>query len=165
MRNTAIGRRRVVRTIGGTIGLVGLAGCAGEETARSDTPGSDEPAEESTDDGSNADETAETDGNTPVDRTGQQTVTVAVGTGTTGLEFDPAEIQVSPGTTVIWEWTGVGGGHNVVSSDGNTFASHEHPETTAEEGYQFEQTFDEVGSYDYECTIHVAMEGTVTVVE
>ncbi|VTT86069.1 Halocyanin [Halorubrum sp. DM2] len=97
------------------------------------------------------------------DYTGQEEVTVEVG-AVDGLKFGPAAILVDPGTTVVWEWTGQGGAHNVVATDG-TFDSGE---TVAEEGTTFEYTFDDAEDgdvFNYSCTPHEAagMKGSVAV--
>ncbi|KTG11226.1 hypothetical protein AUR64_04680 [Haloprofundus marisrubri] len=88
------------------------------------------------------------------DHTGESEVTVMVGAD--GIEgphaFEPTAIHVSPGTTVVWEWTGGGGTHDVVDEAG-AFKS----ELVADEGHTFEQTFDEVGATQYFCTPHKAM--------
>jgi halocyanin-like protein len=70
-------------------------------------------------------------------------------------------VAVSTGTTVVWEWTGEGGAHNVVAEDG-TFDSGE---TVTEAGTTFEYTFEEAGTYTYVCTPHeaVGMKGAVYV--
>ena len=94
-----------------------------------------------------------------VDATGQDEVTVSVGAGD-GLSFGPAAVAVSTGTTVVWEWTGEGGGHNV-AADSGAFES----ETVTEGGHTFEYTFEETGTFNYECTPHssVGMKGAVVV--
>ena len=94
-----------------------------------------------------------------VDATGQDEVTVSVGAGD-GLSFGPAAVAVSTGTTVVWEWTGQGGGHNVSAESGD-FES----ETITEEGHTFEYTFEETGTQEYVCTPHsaVGMKGAVVV--
>ena len=94
-----------------------------------------------------------------VDATGQDEVTVSVGAGD-GLAFGPAAVAVNTGTTVVWEWTGEGGGHNVSAESGD-FES----ETVTEEGHTFEYTFEETGTYEYVCTPHssVGMKGAVVV--
>ncbi|MEZ3117751.1 halocyanin domain-containing protein [Halobaculum sp. MBLA0147] len=97
-----------------------------------------------------------------VDRTGQSEVTVEVGVqnGDGAYGFGPAAVRVSPGTTVVWEWTGKGGSHNVVA-DGGGFES----ELVGEEGHTFSQTFESAGTYKYYCTPHQAlgMKGAVVV--
>lgn len=94
-----------------------------------------------------------------VDARGEDSVTVSVGAGD-GLQFDPAAVLVDPGTTVTWEWTGEGGGHNVAESDGE-FES----ETVEEEDHTFEHTFEDEGIFTYVCTPHEAlgMKGAIAV--
>ncbi|OYR57939.1 halocyanin domain-containing protein [Halorubrum halodurans] len=96
-----------------------------------------------------------------VDRTDADEVTVKVGAAN-GLSFGPAAVAVTPGTTVVWEWTGEGGDHNVSHADG-AFES----ETVGEAGHTFEHTFEESGVHPYVCTPHeaVGMKGAVTVRE
>ena len=96
------------------------------------------------------------------DLRGEESVEVQVGAGD-GLQFEPAAIWIDPGTEVVWEWTGEGGGHNVASNDGEEFES----DTTADEGFTFEHVFEEEGINEYECTPHTAqdMHGGVAVGE
>jgi len=98
------------------------------------------------------------------DLRGQDEVTVSVGAGENGLLFDPPAILVDPGTTVVWEWTGAGGGHNVVEENG----AFDSGEPAAEEGTTFEHTFADAGDGDvfrYVCEPHqsVGMKGAVAV--
>jgi halocyanin-like protein len=97
-----------------------------------------------------------------VDRTGQDTVTVAVGAGENSFAFDPAAVTVDSGTTVVWEWTGKGGAHSIVAEDG-TFDSGD---AVSEAGFTFEYAFSESGIYRYYCRPHraVGMKGLVEVV-
>nr|WP_264475540.1 halocyanin domain-containing protein [Halorubellus salinus] len=88
----------------------------------------------------------------PVDRTGEDEVAVTVGAESDGLAFDPLAVAVDVGTTVVWEWTGRGGRHNVVDRDG-AFASEYHDD----EGATFEYTFDETGTFAYYCDPHRAL--------
>ena len=98
-----------------------------------------------------------------VDETGSSEVTVQVGTEANGgaFGFGPAAVQVDPGTTVIWEWTGEGGQHNVVAQDGASFDS----ELVADAGFTFEHTFEEEGATTYYCQPHqsLGMKGVVVV--
>lgn len=87
---------------------------------------------------------------------GEATQSTAVDTATVQVDdnfFDPDEIDVGVGATVTWEWVG-SEPHNVV---GDGFESDIQQQGT------FEQTFEEAGSYDYVCTVHPGMEGTVEV--
>jgi len=97
------------------------------------------------------------------DYTGQDEVTVAVG-AVDGLKFGPAAILIDPGTTVVWEWTGEGGAHNVVADD-ETFNSGD---PVSEEGATFEYTFDDASdgdTFNYLCVPHeaVGMKGVVAI--
>lgn len=104
---------------------------------------------------------AEWEGQT-VDASGMDELTISVGAGPQGLQFDPTAVYVEPGTAITWEWTGNGGGHNVVNEGGN-FES----EVTSEEGFTFEQTFEEGGVTQYFCSPHktLGMKGVVVVGE
>jgi len=98
------------------------------------------------------------------DYTGQDEVTVEVGAGENGLKFGPAAILVDPGTTVVWEWTGAGGNHNVVENN-ETFNSGD---PVGEEGTTFEYTFSDAAegdTFNYYCTPHeaVGMKGAVAI--
>ena len=97
------------------------------------------------------------------DMTGQGEVTVMVGAEGNGgaFAFEPVAISVSTGTTVVWEWTGAGGTHNVVEEDG----AFDSGSAVAEEGTTFEHTFEEAGTYLYQCEPHVSlgMKGAVVV--
>ncbi|MFB6161383.1 MAG: halocyanin domain-containing protein [Haloferacaceae archaeon] len=89
------------------------------------------------------------------DRTGADTATVTVGAPGNGghFAFDPPALKVSAGTTVVWEWTGDGGAHNV-AFQGLDVASGA---VTHEAGATFEHTFDEPGTYLYTCEPHHAL--------
>ena len=97
-----------------------------------------------------------------VDETGADEVTVEVGAEANGgaYGFAPAAVRVDPGTTVTWEWTGAGGSHNVVETDG-AFES----ELVGEEGHAFEHTVESEGVFRYSCTPHgtLGMKGAVVV--
>ncbi|WP_458209199.1 halocyanin domain-containing protein [Haladaptatus sp. NG-SE-30] len=90
-----------------------------------------------------------------VDKTGKSEVRVEVGSEANGgaFGFGPAAVRVSPGTKVVWEWTGKGGAHNVVAEGGAGFES----EMVSDAGYTFEHTFEDAGSYKYYCLPHKAM--------
>lgn len=95
-----------------------------------------------------------------VDLRGRGEVTIAVGAGEMGHQFDPAAILVDVGTTVVWEWTGAGGAHNVVELRAD-FES----ELTDEEGHTVRRTFDEERVVPYYCEPHrdAGMKGVVAV--
>lgn len=97
-----------------------------------------------------------------VDRTGANRTRVAVGMEGNGgnFAFEPAAVKVSTGTTVVWEWTGEGGYHDVVHKDG-AFES----DLLQSAGTTFEHRFENEGIYRYVCTPHetLGMKGVVVV--
>ncbi|QGN06649.1 halocyanin domain-containing protein [Halorhabdus sp. CBA1104] len=97
------------------------------------------------------------------DYRGQDEVTVEVGVEGNGdyWAFGPPAMYVDTGTTVIWEWTGQGGGHNVVGENDDYSSGP----STGEAGTTFERTFDEAGIHKYYCDPHlsVGMKGAVVV--
>lgn len=140
-------RRRFV-ALTGALGLAGVAGCLG-----------DEAPEEPEYDGwfANVDNFEGF-----VDRTDEDPVTVLVGAGDRGWQFEPAAITIRPGTTVTWEWTGEGGDHNVEHRDNDW----ENPEgTVAEAGHTWERAFSRPGTHLYSCWPHdgVGMRGGIFV--
>jgi halocyanin-like protein len=97
---------------------------------------------------------------TITDATGVSEVSVAVGAGD-GFAFGPAAVRVDSDTTIVWEWTGSGGLHNVVEED-DAFDSGD-PESGRD--ITFEHTFSETGVYLYYCDPHrsLGMKGAVVV--
>ena len=87
-----------------------------------------------------------------VDARGQDEVTITVGAEGNGgsFAFEPAAVQVDPGTRVIWKWSGDGGSHDVTAVD-DDYASD------LQQTGQFGLTFDGVGISRYACTPHSAM--------
>lgn len=76
--------------------------------------------------------------------------------------FQPDELNVQPGTTVVWAWQGGGGvAHNVTFDDGEASGN--------QDAGTYERTFTAAGAYPYHCTIHgtptTGMRGVVTVAE
>jgi halocyanin-like protein len=102
------------------------------------------------------------DGST-VDARGQDEVTITVGAEGNGgaFAFDPPAVHVDPGTTLLFEWTGDGGGHNVVG-EGNDLDSGS---LVSEAGVHYEASFDEDGIYKYFCSPHQGqgMKGAIVV--
>ncbi|MGB9957795.1 halocyanin domain-containing protein [Haloferax prahovense] len=92
------------------------------------------------------------------DLRGQSEVTIEVGAEGNGgaLAFSPAGVWIDTGTTVTWEWTGEGGGHNVVASEG---ASLDSGAAVSEAGSTYEYTFEEgdAGITKYHCAPHEAL--------
>lgn len=157
-------RRTVLASLGG-LAVGSLAGCSADES--SDTTEPDYP--EYTDVPQSAAEylsnTSNFDG-TGVDRTDAEEVSVTVGARGNGSywAFDPAVVAISPGTTVVWEWSGRGSAHNVASpGDGEPLYSG--PAITSDsETYAY--TFESSGTYRYVCEPHEiqGMKGAIIVV-
>ena len=150
-RNDRIDRRRFVQLTGAVAVSIALAGCSDD--------GGGDPAflDDEPDYGGWFDDVDNYEGT--VDATDSDEVSVDVG-AEGGLSYSPPAVAVSPGTTVVWEWTGEGGDHNVAAEDGS-FQS----ETVGDEGFTFEHTFEEPGIYEYVCTPHeaVGMKGAIVV--
>jgi plastocyanin len=70
--------------------------------------------------------------------------------------FQPDALTVAAGTTVSWTNTGATG-HTVTFDDGPDSGA------IADGGGTYERTFDAAGTYDYHCSIHPSMRGSVTV--
>ena len=70
--------------------------------------------------------------------------------------FTPANIQVSPGTTVTWTWSPDAITHNVTFTDGPKSGDQGANAT-------YSRTFSAVGTFNYSCTIHPGMNGSVLV--
>lgn len=72
-----------------------------------------------------------------------------------GMTYAPKDLTVPAGTTVTWVWDGAIG-HDVVGED---FASE------VQSNGKFSHTFEEPGTYDYHCTLHPNMTGTIEVTQ
>lgn len=98
-----------------------------------------------------------------VDRTDRTRVSAAVGTRGNGgyYAFGPPAIRISRGTTVVWNWTGNGGSHDVVARDGRFQST-----LTSAADATFSHTFETTGTALYYCTPHrsLGMKGAVVVV-
>ncbi|WP_255479229.1 halocyanin domain-containing protein [Natronomonas sp. LN261] len=97
-----------------------------------------------------------------VDMTGEDEVTVEVGAGENALAFGPPAVHVDVGTTVVFEWTGEGGTHNVVEREtGERYGS----DLADEAGTRYPITFESDGISTYVCSPHssVGMKGAVVV--
>lgn len=82
----------------------------------------------------------------------QQTSSVTVGNNL----FSPANIQVSKGTTVTWTWDASAVTHNVTFGDGVGSGDKGANAT-------FTRTFSAAGTFQYQCTLHPGMAGSVLV--
>lgn len=69
--------------------------------------------------------------------------------------FEPTEVEVTAGDTVVWEHTGQRT-HTVAFEDGESSAG-------LESGDAYERTFTTEGEFPYVCAIHPSMRGLVVV--
>ena len=81
------------------------------------------------------------------------------GTNVPAYSFSPARVEVKRGTTVSWINDDEITAHTVYDSNG-LFASQ-----LIQPKGKFSFTFDAVGTYSYQCSIHPWMKGEVVVVE
>jgi len=73
--------------------------------------------------------------------------------------FSPQSAVIKTGGTVTWTWGGAAA-HNVTYSGGPTPRPADGPNQTTG---MFSSTITVVGTYDYHCTNHAGMSGTITV--
>ncbi len=94
------------------------------------------------------------------------TVTVVVGPGG-DLVFDPADLEIPPGTTVEFLWDS--DLHNIVvesqPDDGDWSGTEGGESKTYDTGHEYSHTFEVEGTYEYYCAPHRAagMEATIVV--
>jgi plastocyanin len=70
------------------------------------------------------------------------------------LQFEPPTVQVRPGTTITWHFEDGAVAHDV---KGEGFSS------PVEKRGGFSHRFDQPGTFEYRCTLHVNMTGRVIV--
>jgi plastocyanin len=96
-----------------------------------------------------------------------------VGVSIVGKSFQPSQIVVAQGTTVTWTVTqGIGEPHTVTSKKTDTLAQGAAFDSSTtdpglsklkDNGATFQFTFKDAGTFDYMCTVHPEMTGTVVV--
>jgi plastocyanin len=95
-----------------------------------------------------------------VDKTAEQTVTVEM----RNSAFTPRNIKVKKGTTVRWVNQDTVN-HNVVALDANDQRELPAENALLGNGESYAYTFDVGGTYQYKCSPHPFMTGSVEVVE
>ncbi len=73
-----------------------------------------------------------------------------------GVKFNPERVSIKTGETVTWQWDDGTVPHDVA---GEGFKSE------IQEKGTFEHTFNEAGVFEYKCTVHPTMTGTVEVTD
>lgn len=127
--------------------VVGLTGCGGDEQGAA--TGAATPA--STAEATDEEATAGDGSDGPVEVAGGP-VAVSIA----AFEFDPADVTVASGATVIWT-----NDDDAVHSISDRARGAESTDLT--QGDTYELTYDEPGAHPYVCGIHEYMRGTVTV--
>ncbi|MFP9190910.1 plastocyanin/azurin family copper-binding protein [Natronosalvus vescus] len=139
---------------GGAVAATAATPVAAQDDENGD--GTETNGDEETEDGENGDaengENGDTEnGNGNGAATGGGTEYVEVGDN----YYEPDELTIEPGTTVVWEWVGQAD-HNVEPTEQPEGADWEgHTDLKADGDY--EHTFDVEGTYDYVCTPHVGV--------
>lgn len=153
MTELDLDRRKVLLSSGAAL-TIGLAGCLGDDD--DDDDDEDETLEDHLEDANNYDGDFE-------DLTGEDEVTVIV-SDDHGNSFDPAAIEIDPGTTVVWEWedSGHSATHEPLGDEDQLWDSE-----VLNAGDEYDYTFDDAGDYAYVCTPHRAQDhlGGVRVVD
>jgi halocyanin domain len=145
-----VSRRSLMRATGGAVAATGVTAVGADSVAAQSV---EWPSQVNS--GNGDDET---------DARGQDEATVMVGAGDQGLAFSPKKLWIDPGTTVIFEWTGQGGSHNVETIEGPSGMG---AELASEEGntYEYQFTGEEAGITTYQCNPHksIGMFGGIAV--
>lgn len=89
------------------------------------------------------------EGSAPRPRDADAVVTIA------DISFSPSTVEIDAAQTVAWVWDDGFVAHDVVFDDG--------PASPQQGDGTWERRFEESGTYDYACTIHPQMTGTVVV--
>jgi halocyanin-like protein len=154
-------RRDFLRTAGGTAGTAAAVAASGSATAASEGGGGGGGGAKP-DVGGYLQGANNYDGEI-VDARGQDEVTIDVGAGD-GLSFGPAAVWVDVGTTIVWEWTGNGGAHNVISDNVSAVDSGS---PVGDTGTTYEFTPESSQIIEYYCSPHESsgMLGAVAVGE
>ncbi len=136
------------------LAAVALSAC-GADPDPADTPDTDEAVDDTdTSEDTDATEDAAENGDAPGDEPAVAARNIA---------FEPAEIEVEVGTTVVFTNEDVVR-HTVTSGHpGEPDGTFDEP--IDDEGDTAMITFDEPGTFDYYCDLHRSMVGTVTVTE
>ena len=141
--------RRNVLLASGVALTVGLAGCTGDDDngdGNGNGNGNGDSLEDHLADANNYDGSF-------TDMTGEDEVTVTV-TDADGNSYDPAAIEIDPGTTVVWEW--VDDGHSVTHEPLGEQDEELFDSDIQNTGHEFDYTFDDAGDYAIFCIPHRA---------
>jgi plastocyanin len=68
--------------------------------------------------------------------------------------FSPVNAQIQRGQTVTWSWESGASDHNVTFSDAQSATQH---------SGTYQRTFNTAGTFNYTCTLHPGMNGSIIV--
>lgn len=81
-----------------------------------------------------------------------------------GMQFNPSKLTVHTGDTVTWEFRDGGVAHDVTSVDEDgRIPADPLLDSDRKTSGEYTFTFEDPGTYDYFCSIHPQMTGTVIV--
>lgn len=85
-----------------------------------------------------------------------------------GFAFRPAEVRITAGEGVTWNWAGPDRNHSVTADPGQAESFDSDPSgppgpTSHPDGQGFSHTFTQRGTYAYRCKVHDSMRGSVVV--
>jgi len=89
-----------------------------------------------------------------LDRTDQSRITVEVGSDDDFHGFSPTAVEVTEGTTVVWEWSEGHVGHDITALPSSSIDVDVQESVVIERGFVVEYTFSESGLYLYDCSPH-----------
>jgi plastocyanin len=78
-----------------------------------------------------------------------------------GTSFSPKTVTVTKGSTI--HWVNATATTHTITPDNSGQAGAWTSQTVSGSGTAFDHTFDSAGTYDYHCTIHAGMTGTIKV--
>jgi plastocyanin len=141
LRSSRMKRKLIILLI--LVSVFLAIGCTGKNSGQSPTPTTPATTTAQTNLTANSAET-------PSNSTGGNTIEVKM----EGFAFNPDSVTISPGDTV--KWTNMdSAGHDV---SGSEFKSN-----MLQKGDSYEHQFPKSGTYDYVCSVHPNMKGTVIV--
>lgn len=131
-----IDRRRFLAVAGGGTLATAIAGCSDDETVEVDASTGEAQVDVPNDldeylgDANGYDQQI-------IDLTNERSVTIAVGAGSEGLQYDPVAFRIEKQTTISWVWTGKGGAHDVTATE-DSFRALDSDEPVAQAGEEWD---------------------------
>ncbi|GAA4477802.1 hypothetical protein GCM10023094_20650 [Rhodococcus olei] len=86
-----------------------------------------------------------------------RTFTVTV----TNMAYRPSTLRVHVGDTVTWDFSDTSSAHSVTATQQGT--THDYFDSGTMTGGTYSHTFNQPGTYPYQCNVHTSMGGTIIV--